>query len=61
MREIYIVEQMKPLLNNYPVLNFKQLEELRILTNMLSSSLGCYLYDKRINRNLEGRKNNENG
>jgi len=48
MREIYIVEQLKPLLNNYPILNIKQLEELRILSNMLSVSLGNYLYNKRI-------------
>jgi len=44
---------MKPLLNNYPVLNFKQLEELRIFANLLSSSLGEYLYDKRINGYLK--------
>jgi len=48
MREIYTVEQLKPLLNNYPILNIKQLEELRILSNMLSVSLGNYLYNKRI-------------
>jgi len=44
---------MKPLLNNYPILNLKQLEELRIFANMLSSSLGCYLYDKRIKGHLK--------
>ena len=49
MREIYIVEQLKLLLNNYPTLNLKQLEKLRIFSNMLSTSLGNYLYDKRIN------------
>ena len=52
MREIYIVEQMKPLLNNYPILDLKQLEELRILSLSLSNSLGCYLYDKRIKGHL---------
>ena len=41
------MEQIKPLLNNYPVLNMKELDELRILANRLGSSLGEYLYDKR--------------
>jgi len=48
------------LLNNYYKLNLKELDQLRILSNLLSSSLGEYLYDKRINGYLEGSKNNEN-
>ena len=48
MREIYIVEQIKPLLNSYPVLNIKQLDELRILSLSLANSLGEYLYDKKV-------------
>ena len=47
MRDVYIVEQIKQLLNNYDVLNLKELDELRILMNGLSSNLGCYLYNKR--------------
>ena len=42
------MEQIIPLLNNYHKLSLIELDQLRILANKLSSSLGCYLYDKNL-------------
>ena len=53
IREINIVEQIITLLDNYYELSLKELDKLRILTNMLSSILGEYLYLERINGHLE--------